>query len=194
MPNLANFDKTFNNETYQIRCLCFNNDVTLSSPDLISSTDDVALIPTEDILYINISNSMARFVPTLEMEIADSQFNVTNYLKEQNCRIMVQVMKPSAEDMIKLELTFLVKKVMPYEFLKEGINYKIFGELDNSIPLNTQCEYATACSLETDNEMLENPYKIARNILQQVNYKMYPTEVTNEKRRACSDKMVSSIH
>ena len=194
MPNLANFQKTFNNNTYEIKCICHINDITLSSPDLISSSDEAVLIPTENIVYLNISNSMASFVPTLEIEIIDTNFNVTNYFKEQNCRITLQISKPTAYEIKKMELTFLVKKVLPAEFVPQGVNYKIYGELDNSVPLNTQCEYATACSLEVDNEMLENPYKIIRSILQQVNYRLYPTEEVNEKRRKCLDKMVSSLH
>ena len=59
---------------------------------------------------------------------------------------------------------------------KQEITWGVFGDLDNAVALNTICEYATTCDLESDHEKRENPYKIARNILTQVGYKLYPLE------------------
>lgn len=59
---------------------------------------------------------------------------------------------------------------------ESSITYHVSCELDNCIPLNTTCEYSTVSDLSTTNDQLENPYQIAKNILSQASYKLYPTE------------------
>ena len=83
--------------------------------------------------------------------------------------------------MVKYNLTFIVKDYKILNATSEYTQYHIFCELDNAIPLNTLCEYATSCDLNNDNEQPENPYKIARNILTQVGYKLYPLTKKNDQ-------------
>lgn len=76
--------------------------------------------------------------------------------------------------MVRMSLTFLVRDYKILNATNEYTQYHIFCELDNAIPLNTLCEYATSCDLTSDSEQPENPYRIARSILTQVGYKLYP--------------------
>ena len=71
------FTSTYNNEDYEVMVSIFNDDLSMSAPDKITD-DDKTLLPTESIKYLAITNSMASYVPTLELEVIDNNLNVNN--------------------------------------------------------------------------------------------------------------------
>lgn len=170
--NIASYKRTYNGSEYEMIFSIRTNDISLTAPDLIINNDQSYIIPTENVTYLMIANSMTSFVPNATFEIKDDMNAITNYLKAQNCRIQVFIKK----DPLIFNLTFLVKNYTVLDITQNSTEYRIETELDNCIPLNTICEYATSCSLDSDNEMMENPYEIIKNILAQVNYKTFPTE------------------
>lgn len=174
--NPLNFTSTYNSEEFFMVFTIYTDDISLTAPDRIKN-DKKSLIPTESIIYINLTNSIYDWVPTLTMKVFDSGFSISNYLKGQNTRISVKLAKGSRDnEVLEMNLIFLVKGYTPSDNEAESTTYTIYGELDSSIALNTHCTYATSCSLETDAELMENPYKIAKAILNQVGYRLYPTD------------------
>ena len=172
----VSFSKTYNEQEYSVVCYIINNDLTLTSPELNSDQGTIYPISTAGILYIMIENSMAEFVPKLVLEFRDENSLLTNKIKSQNSKVKITIGKKTGSSQVALDLNFIIKSFRITEIFEKTITYSIQGELDNSIQLNTLCEYATVSSLETDNETLENPYEILRNILTQAGYKLYPTE------------------
>lgn len=178
--NPLKFTFPYNGEIYRMTFVFYNDDISLSSPDKITNDEDVLGI-SEQFGYIKISNSMASWTPKIELEINDDYLSVANYLKMQNTRINVIIGKnEESKGSYEMNLNFIVTgfKLSEKEQTASKTTYKVFGELDTAIPLNTQCKYATACSLETDNEQMENPLEIAKSILQQVGYRTYATNQT----------------
>lgn len=173
MSNPGATQQTYNGDTYDVYVFMYNSDISLSAPDLINR-DNGILIPTDSILYMMFENSIENFVPQAEFHIHDDGHAISNTLKAQNCRIHVSIQKSGGDELVELALTFIVKDYHIAEVNMDHIEYKVMCELDNAIPLNTICEYATSCDLNNDNEQMENPYKIARNILIQTGYKLYP--------------------
>lgn len=178
--NVGATKQTYNNQSFEVYMFIYNSDISLSAPDLINR-DNSILVPTDEILYMMFENSMDGWVPKAEFEIQDDAHALSNSLKAQNCRIHVSIEKSGGDEMVKFSLTFIVKDYHVIEATQERTTYKIYCELDNAIPLNTICEYATSCDLIVDNEQPENPYKIARNILIQTGYKLYPLTRRNDK-------------
>jgi len=171
--------KSYNNNTYSVNVYIYNDDISLSAPDLITN-EASGLIPPASILYIMIENSLDGFIPRAELEFKDDAHALSNKIKAQNCRMHINIRKSAGDEIVTYNLTFIVKDYKILNASSEYTQYHIFGELDNAIPLNTLCEYATSCDLSNDNEQPENPYKIAWSILTQVGYKLYPLTVKNE--------------
>lgn len=92
MPNIARKKIQYNSQTYEFFMVIYNDDITLTAPDLIVN-DDAALIPSESISYVMIENSINEFIPKAEFEIRDSLNAIGNYLKAQNCRIYLDIQK-----------------------------------------------------------------------------------------------------
>lgn len=171
------FSKKYNNADWHVKLLIYNNNITLTSPDQIEESNG-SLIPSESILSIQIQNSIIDFVPTALFQVIDNKFAITNYLKNQNCKLILLLSRPiqglnengKTNDMT---LSFLVKSYDVINFNNESITYSISCELNNSIPLNTTCEYAT--------KEPENPYEIAYKILKNYGYNLFPIETKSEK-------------
>ena len=71
--NISN-KKTYNNQEYEVNLLLYNSNVTLTSPESIETDDNTSiLIPTEEITYIMIENSMIDIIPKAEFEIIDNR-------------------------------------------------------------------------------------------------------------------------
>ena len=172
--------KTFNRQAFEIFMFVYNNDISLSAPDLINNEGAVD-VPPGNITSMEFENSIDNMIPTATFQIQDNGHKITNRLKMQNCRLFISVKTAGGDEVIYYNLTYLVKNFNIISTSIEFTQYIIYCELDNAIPLNTLCEYATSCDLNNDNEQPENPYKIARNILTQVGYKLYPLTMKDEK-------------
>ena len=99
----------------------------------------------------------------------------------------------SDEKTIMLNLMFIVKDYHIVDISEEFTSWRILCDLDNCIPLNTVCDYATSKDLDRDRDIGENPYEIARSILQQVGYKLFPLTKSDNRWRE-SFAIRASVH
>lgn len=171
------FSKKYNNADWHVKLLIYNNNISLTSPDQIEETNG-SMIPPESILSIQIQNSIIDFVPNIVFQVIDNKYAITNYLKNQNCKLILLLSRPIQginpnEKSNNMTLSTIVKEYDVINFDNESITYRISCELTNSIPLNTLCEYAT--------KEPENPYKIAYTILKNCGYSLFPIETKSEK-------------
>lgn len=171
------FSKKYNNADWHVKLLIYNNNISLTSPDQIEETNG-SMIPPESILSIQIQNSIIDFVPTVVFQVIDNKYAITNYLKNQNCKLILLLSRPlqkqnDNEKSNDMTLSTIVKEYDVINFDNESITYRISCELTNSIPLNTLCEYAT--------KEPENPYEIAYKILKNCGYSLFPIETKSEK-------------
>lgn len=91
--NIFSFEKTYNNNVYKFTYIIKNNELSMTSPALINTDSNSALVPSENVVYFKVSNSMTSFVPTAEINIIDVDNAVTNRIKPNNTRIEVQISK-----------------------------------------------------------------------------------------------------
>ena len=171
------FSKKYNNADWHVKLLIYNNNISLTSPDQIEETNG-SMIPPESILSIQIQNSIIDFVPTVVFQVIDNKYAITNYLKNQNCKLILLLSRPlqkqnDNEKSNDMTLSTIVKEYDVINFDNESITYRISCELTNAIPLNTLCEYAT--------KEPENPYEIAYKILKNCGYSLFPIETKSEK-------------
>ena len=91
--NISN-KKTYNNQEYDVSLFMYSSNVTLTSPSSIETEDkDSVLIPTEEITYIMIENSIVDIIPIAEFEIIDDGFLLTSRLKKENFRFRLVISK-----------------------------------------------------------------------------------------------------
>jgi hypothetical protein len=171
------FNKKYNNVDWNVTVFIYNNTITLNSPDEMEETNGI-LVLSESILLIQLENSVSDPVPKAVFQIIDDKFGITNYLKTQNCKILLSLSRPfeGSNDRINAGTFTLKLLVDSYDIINmnvESVTYRISCVLDNSIPLNTLCEYAT--------QTPENPYEIAYKILKNSGYNLFPIETRSEK-------------
>ena len=66
--------QTYNNQEYEVTLLLYNSNITLTSPaSIVTNDEESVLIPTEEITYIMIENSMIDIIPKAEFEIIDNR-------------------------------------------------------------------------------------------------------------------------
>lgn len=175
---MLNNNKKFNGTSWKFDVYIYNSDViqeNFQSNESDSLKAD-SFIPTKNILYFSIDNSISELCPKAMFKIVDPQYGVSNKIRRQNTFLKVEIEKlmddasdePSDQ---KINLTFLITDYKIVSFSEESITYEIMCELDLSVLLNKTCEYAT------NPEKPENPLNIAYEILKQVNYPLYQTEV-----------------
>lgn len=181
---MANFAAklTFNDQQYEVNLYIHTGGISLTEKNDFSKID--ALVPPDCIVYIGIENSIDDFVPTLELEIVDIDNMITNAIKPYATVVTLNlgtyqetVSQTNGSELAfdGLTLNFIVKDIRIKEITTDQIVYHIWCDFDNTLYLDKICEYATGCDLLNDNEMMENPYSIARNILLQAGYPMFPT-------------------
>lgn len=171
------FNKKYNNVDWNVKLFVYNNTITLNSPDQMDDKNG-SIIPTESILLIQLENSISDFIPRAIFQIIDNKFAITNYLKSQNCKFLLFMSRPVQETNPNaktndITLSFLVDHYDIVNFNSDSITWKVNCVLNNSIPLNTLCEYATKDP--------ENPYEIAYKILKNSGYELFPIETRSEK-------------
>ena len=143
--------KTYNNQEYDVSIFIYDSDITLTSPSLIETDDEKAgFIPSENITYIMLENSIVDIIPTAEFEIIDNGFLLTSKLKKENFRLRLKIAKSNTS--LNIDTIWIVKKYDILNFSSGSIQYKIWAILDCSIPLYTICEYATENNLYNDQE------------------------------------------
>jgi hypothetical protein len=174
---MLNNNKKFNGTNWKFDVYIYNSDViqeNFQSNESDSLKPD-SFIPTKNILYFSIDNSISEFSPKAMFKIVDPQYGVSNKIRRQNTFLKVEIEKliddtsdePSDQ---KINLTFLITDYKIVSFSETSITYDIMCELNLSVLLNKTCEYATTP------EKPENPLNIAYEILKQVNYPLYQTE------------------
>lgn len=156
--------KVYNNNSFDISLFIYNSEISLTSPGQDDISNSCMIMP-DDILYMAFENSIESMVPTAEFQINDRSHAISNRLKAQNTKINVVIHPPAISETQFINLTFIVNEYHVLETTPERTVYRILCDLDNAIPLNTTCEYATSCRLDKDAESMENPYEIARKIL-----------------------------
>jgi hypothetical protein len=169
--------RTYNNENYDVLLKVYTSDITLTSPSDIESNDDnCLLIPAENLSYIMFENSIVDIIPKAEFELLDEGFALTSKLKQQNTRFRTIIKKDggSPQENISLDLFWIVKKFDILSISTNGIQYKIWADLDCAVPLYTICQYATENPLHSDTSGAENPFKIIRSILLNSGFALYP--------------------
>ena len=86
--------KIYNNQEYDVSLFMYSSNVTLTSPTSIETNDkDSVLIPTEEITYIMIENTIVDIIPVAEFEIIDNGFLLTSKLKKENFRLRLVISK-----------------------------------------------------------------------------------------------------
>lgn len=193
------FSKKYNNVDWDLSVFISNEDISLTTPNKFDAEHIKTFIQPKNILIIEFKNSILDPIPKLKLEFIDDEYAVTNYLRHQNCFLNIIMNKPlhpeasAVSKLIGVDLTFLIKSFTIVSFNNESITYRIFGELNNSIPLNTICKYATITGSKDIKEKLENPYKIAHSILSNAGYPLYPIE-TNIAKENEAPKMGPSMY
>lgn len=174
---MLNNNKKFNGAIWKFDVYIHNSDIIqekFMSNESASSKPD-SFIPTKNILYFSIENSIETCCPTALFKIVDPQYGVINKIRRQNTFLHVmleRMIDEQAKDIQdqKIDLTFLIVDYNIVSFSEESITYEIKCELDVAVLLNKLCEYATTP------EYPENPIDIIYNILKQINYPLYQTE------------------
>lgn len=129
-------------------------------------------IPPLMVTYLKITNSITSPIPTMMMEIHDDGYAVFNKVRCTNTRISVEVSRKDESTEQRINLRFVINSVTILSMSPDYIDVRVEGDLEDSINLNSLCEYSTCCSLERDVEAPENPYIIARTILRSSGYRI----------------------
>ena len=106
---------------------------------------------------------------------------MTWLLKGQNTRLYFKLKTPNDE---VFENEWVIKNYETLENTPKSVVYKLFCELDCTIPLNTICEYATSTELKDENGIdgNERAYEIAVKILKEYGFNYYTAEAQEKPR------------
>lgn len=83
-----NNKKNYNNQEYDVTLLLYDSNITLTSPGSIETDNKKAvIIPTEEITYIMIENSIIDIIPKAEFEIVDNRIFINIKIKKGKYKI-----------------------------------------------------------------------------------------------------------
>jgi hypothetical protein len=113
---MLNNNKKYNGGNWKFDLYIYNSDVVQEffQSDESSSLNPSSFVPSKNILYFAIENSINEFYPKATFKITDPNFGITNKIRRQNTLLKVKLersLDEGAEEIAdqKIDLTFLGK-------------------------------------------------------------------------------------
>jgi hypothetical protein len=95
MADLTNNKQKINNTQWKLEFYIYNKDIIQENIkfDEVSSSKPSSFIPTKNVLYFSVDNSMSEFYPTAIVKILDEGYGVSNKIRRQNTFLHVKIKK-----------------------------------------------------------------------------------------------------